>query len=131
MSRKRRRRHYYEDRREMHYYGGNDATVINADTVNIQQTYYTQTNIQCTPRRKMKQHPRRVRDDEPEPKLLRYCQSGGLFDGEKLSRMSDGEVASESMKVVGYAGGKALDCFGNAISGVANMIGNVLGALFD
>lgn len=63
------------------------------------------------------------------PKLARFCQSAGLLDHEKLSRMSEGEIIREGTKCVGYFGHQAASSFGQMAKGVTELAGDVLGGI--
>lgn len=93
---------------------------------NVQVTNYTINNIAVTPRHGGRHHAsgpktRPAISDRHKPELLRFVQSCGLVDGNKIRQMSDAQVVDGLCEVGHYANqtlAKSVHEFGSAIGGV-------------
>lgn len=66
---------------------------------------------------KGRRHPGAERQEQ-RPKLLRYCQTCGMIDGDTVAGMSSGEVCRESAKVVAFASKNIASVVSEACRGV-------------
>lgn len=71
------------------------------------------------------------------PKLWRYCLSCGLFDGDKVYRMSNTSICHEGAKVMGYSArmlGHSVSNIGASVCHMAGLVTrgvcSVVGAIF-
>lgn len=65
------------------------------------------------------------------PKLTRFCASGGLLDYDKASRMSEGEMCDEAVRVVKHSTRKMASAWGGVARNLFGGLSDMVGAFFS